>query len=320
MAKILSTYVKNYQFFPKSAIYDDDAEFRISEFNRHTATLYFLVRTKKATFVPRSFSTDENFSFHGLIDVAGKRFPIRFSTVEMMYQAPQVKAHFANMEEFAEYSMRQWGDPSNLKLTSRQKYAAKAQVDLAKSTPAKLVVECPVRYSMTREHVGETVLSPYQLINLYNPDYPAPLEILYIGKSNDDTWKRIYNHNKWGLIEEHRDESQDLLVYFLEIDKVSIVDNHVDSLRTIVRTNTDVSVEEATVASEAALINYFIKEKKFNDQHVGSDIAKSKAIIDGVKSRGYTDLVVECKLDGTFGVLGTPSTPHSRNHHVEFVL
>lgn len=320
MPRLLHTYIKNFQFFPKSAIYDDDAKYRISEFNRHVATLYFIVRTKKASFIPSTFGADKDFAFRGIIDVGGYKLPIRFSTVEMLHQSPEVKMHFPSCDEFAEYCMRQWQDPSHPDLTSRQKYVEKARVDLAKSTPTKLVVECPVRYSITREHIGETVLSPYQLINLANLVFPAPLEVLYIGKSNDDTWKRIYNHNKWGLIEEHRSEADELLVYFMEIDKSSIADDRLNGVRAIVRNESELSVEDATIATEAALINYFIKEKKFNDQHVGSDITRTGAITTGVKSRGYTDLVVECKLDGSFGVLGTPSTGYKRQHLVEFSL
>lgn len=216
--------------------------------------------------------------------------------------------------------MSEWQDPDRPYLTSRQKYEENACVDLVKSMPTKLIVECPVKYSITREHNGETVLSPYQLINLANLAFPAPLEVLYIGKSNDDTWKRIYNHNKWGLIEEHRSEADELLVYFMEIDKVSIAGDRLNGARAIVRNESELSVEDATIATEAALINYFIKEKKFNDQHVGSDITRTRAIATGVKSRGYTGLVVECNLDGSFGVLGTPSTGYKRRHLVEFSL
>ena len=216
--------------------------------------------------------------------------------------------------------MSQWKDSSRPHLTSCQKYAAKAFVDLSKSTANKLVIECPVKYSITLEHIGETAVSPYQLVNLGNANFPATLEIIYIGKSNDDTWRRIYNHNKWGLIEEHRDETEELLVYFLEIGKSSIVDENFNGFRVIARDESELSIEDATVATEAALINYFVKEKKFNDQHVGSDIAKTDSIINRVKSRGYTDLVVECELEGPFGVLGTQHTGFNRRHSVQYKL
>lgn len=216
--------------------------------------------------------------------------------------------------------MRQWQDPAHPHLNSSQKYAAKARIDINRSTENRLVVECPVKYSITKEHNGEVVISPYQLINLENINYPATLEILYIGKSNDDTWKRIYNHNKWGLIEENRDETEELLVYFLEIDKSTILDQNLNGLRVIARDESELTVEDATVVTEAALINYFVKEKKFNDQHVGSDIRKSDTIVNKVKSRGYTDLAVECELEGPFGIIGTQSSGFSRRHSVQYKL
>lgn len=319
-SKILSTYAKNFQFFPKSSIYDDDARYRISEFNRHVATLYFIVRTKKARFLPGSFKVGTDYFFRGVIDIAGHQLPIQFSCVDMLFQAPGVQEAFPTQNDFVDYCMRQWQDRVHPHLTSSQKYAAKALVDKNRSTENRLIVDCPVKCIITKENVGEVVLSPYQLINLAVANYPTALEILYIGKSNDDTWKRIYNHNKWGLIEENRDETEELLVYFLEIDKSTILDQNLKGLRVIARDESELTVEDATVATEAAFINYFVKEKKFNDQHVGSDIAKSDTIINRVKSRGYTDLVVECELEGPFGVIGTHSSGFNRRHSVQYKL
>ncbi len=320
LPKILSTYVKKFQFFPKSSIYDADAKYRISEFNRHVATLYFIVRTKKARFLPKTFAIGQDYTFAGLIDIAGYEIPIEFSCVEMLFQSLEIQKKFPTQDAFAHYCMRRWQDPSRPQLTSSQKYEAKAMVDMNRSTGDRLIVDCPVKYAITREHIGEVTLSPYQLINLSGLRYPWPLEILYIGKSNDDTWKRIYNHNKWGLIEEHRDDSEELLVYFLEIDKSTISDQSFGGLRVIARDESELTVEDATVATEAALINYFISEKKFNDHHVGSDITKSDTIINRVKTRGYTDLIVECDLEGPFGTIGTKSSGFNSRHSIQYSL
>lgn len=319
-SKILNTYVKNFQFFPKSAIYDDDAKYRISEFNRHVATLYFIVRTNKACFLPSTFKVDLNYYFRGVIDIADKKIPIEFSCAELLYKSPSIQKHFSSCNDFAEYGMKKWEDPSRSHLTSRQKYSDKAVIDLDKSTASKLVIQCPIKYSITHGHDGEIVLSPYQLINMTNSNYPSPLEIIYIGKSNDNTWKRIYNHNKWGLIEENRNETEELLVYFLEIDKSSINDEKFNDFRMIMRDESELSIEDATVATEAALINYFVKEKKFNDQHVGSDITKSNTTINKVRLNGYTELIVECDLEGPFGILGTGPTGFKRRHSVQYKL
>lgn len=318
--KVLSTYVKNFQFFPKSAIYDDDARYRISEFNRQVATLYFIVRTRKARFIPSSFKVNLDYSFSGLIEVGDKQLPITFNCPEMHYQVPELKTAFPNWIELAEYAMKRSHDPSRPHRSGNQKYAESATVDVERSTESRLVVDCPVKSNITREHIGEMILSPYQLFNLAGLAFPAQLEIIYIGKSNDDTWNRIYNHNKWGLIEEHRDETQELLVYFLEIDKSSISDDAIGGLRIIVRDESELSVEDATIATEAAFINHFIREKRFNRQHVGSDITKSDAIVDRVKARGYTDLVVELEIEGPFGTLGTSATGFKGRHKIEYKL
>ena len=50
MKKYFQTFVKKYQVIPKSSIYDEYAKHLISEFNKHEATLYFIVKTKKVSF------------------------------------------------------------------------------------------------------------------------------------------------------------------------------------------------------------------------------------------------------------------------------
>lgn len=320
MSQILSTYIKNFQFFPKSAIYDEDAKYRISEFNRHVATLYFIVRTKRATFIPSTFIATQNFSFCGIVEVDGKQINVEVNTADFLHSFPGMKDRFATSNHLAEYIMRRWDHPAQVNLTSGEKFVKNAFVDHAKSGASRLVVECPLRNGIARERIGTTTIAPYQALNVSGVIYPSPLEILYIGKSNDDTWDRIYNHNKWGLIDEHRVEDQELLVYFLEIDKNTVIEEALQGASLIVRDKSDLSIEDATLATEAALINYFIREKKFNHHHVGSDIAKSDMIVDRIKARGYTDLIVECDLLGGFGALGTKSVGYKNRHFVEFKL
>jgi len=117
--KTLHTYVNNFQFFPKSSIYDDDARNRISEFNRHIATLYYIVRTKKLSFIPSSFRVMPDFTFLGSVIVDKAEYPVRFSTVELLYAKPELRKAFPSIQELTEYCMSKWGDLSAPNLTSR---------------------------------------------------------------------------------------------------------------------------------------------------------------------------------------------------------
>ncbi len=320
MSKTLHTHIKKFQFFPKSAIYDDDAKYRISEFNRHEATLYFIVRTAKAHFLLNTFRPADEYRLYVEIEVGGSRYPIHFSTAEMLYSYPDITNRFKTAKEFGDYCMNQWRDESRPNLSGAEKYAEKIQLDMQRCTQDKLVLDCPLKFAITKEHNGSTTISPYQLLDINDVAYPDKLEILYIGKSNDDTWQRIYNHNKWGLIEEHRDRAQqELIVYFLEVDRAAIDQNEIKDFLIIDRHSSDLSLVDVTLATEAALINYFIKEKKFNDQHVGSDIRKTEAI-QRVKAQGYADMLVEVGLDGPFGNVGTLGAGFEEQHLAFYVL
>lgn len=317
MSKTLHTHIKKFQLFPKSAIYDEDAKYRISEFNRHEATLYFIVRTTKASFLPNTFRLAGEYLLSVEIDVGGTRNLVEFSTADMLHSYPEIAKRFKTVKEFGDYCMNQWRDPNRPNLSGAQKYAEKISVDMNRSTSEKLILDCPLKFSVTKEHNGSTTLSPYQLLNINDIQYPDKLEILYIGKSNDDTWQRIYNHNKWGLIEEHRDRAkEELLIYFLEVDRSQIDLKGTKDFIFVDRRPSELSLLDVTLATEAALINFFIKDKKFNDKHVGSDIRKTDAIA-RVKAQGYADMLVEVGLDGPFGGVGAYSAGFAE-HHLAF--
>lgn len=321
MEKILHTYVKNFQFFPKSAIYDEDSQLRISDFNRHTATLYFIVKTKKVNLLPSTFHVASDYTFCGQIAIEDKKYELSFSPADMLYRFPKLQEKFESIADFTDFCMNQWRDESRPKLSNPQKYAEWADVDIKKSSSGKLVIKCPLQKSITQTRNPYITLSPYQLVNYSETQCLAPLEIIYIGKCNDDTWQRIYNHNKWGLIEEFRDDStEDLLVYFLEIDKSFVDKTSIGSMSFIHRDESELSIKDATLATEAVLINYFIKQKKFNVQHVGTDITKSDLILEKVKSKGYTGMAVEVGVDGPFGKLGTTDVGYCDYHLAQFTF
>lgn len=318
MKKLLHTYIKNFQFFPKSAIYDDDARYRISEFNQHIATLYFIIKTKKVSFIPDTFHPGENYTFSGKLKIGEAHIDITFSTASMLYDFAPIKDNFKTIDAFTDYCMDQWQDPSRPYLSNSEKYAAKTTIDNSKSNENKLVINCMLQHAFTNGRMPEVTVNPYQLISMQDLKCLAPLEIIYIGKSNDDTWNRIYNHNKWGLIEEHRMITDELLIYFLEIDKSFIKIDDINDFKLIHRDESELSIEVATKATEAAFINYFIKHKKFNDHHVNVDITKNKTFSEDLKDAGYNELVAEVSLDSPFGVIGTTDSGYSDYHKTNY--
>jgi len=317
------SYIKKFQFIPKSTLYDEESKPIISEFNKHEATLYCIVKTPRIAFLPKTFSVDENYNLTGKIIVGNNNNnikDIKFNAVEFLYQMPQLKEHFSTLEIFCDTYMNL--DKRLPLLSNNLKYKELSSIDMDNSNESKIRLNCPIVQAITQGKGLYSDLRIYQLINYFNINILEDLEIVYIGKSNDNTWNRLYNHNKWGLLEEHRDKSkEDYLVYFLQLDDSKINISNNDNLSTIHRDNDNkINLVDATKITEASLINYFIKNKKFNKEMVNTDLSKWDFIKKKLTDKGYTDVVVELYLDGPFGNLGTIDTGYKAYHNIEYKI
>ena len=214
--------------------------------------------------------------------------------------------------------MSDWKIEKEPNLSNEKKYTAIAHVNTAKSSEERLVINCPLGVSLAKGKGGQIIVTPYQLIMFFDIDCLEELEIIYIGKSNDNLWRRIYNHNKWGVIEEHRDQAtEDLIVYFMQIEPSAVDIGFMNRAVFIQRQEANISIEDATLATEAVLISHFISEKRFNSNHVGLEIKDIQLIQTKLKSIGFSDICVEVDLDGLFGVLGTKKAGYKRSHRIE---
>lgn len=320
MKKFYHSYIKKFQFIPKSTLYNEELQSLISDFNQHEATLYFIVKTPIISFLPELFEIDNNYNLSGEISIGSNRTKtIKFNAVEMLYQMPELKEHFPSLESFCNTYMNLYDD---LSIPNNQKYKQLASIRLNDSDHTKLRLQCPIVQAITQGKGSYYDFRIYQVLNYFNMDVLGDLQILYIGKSNDNTWKRLYNHNKWGFLEEHRDKSkEDFLVYFLQLDDSAINLSNDNNLTIIHRDNDNsISLEDATKITEATLINHFIKVKKFNKEMVNIDLSKWEFIKNKLANNKYSDVVVELYLDGVFGKLGTVDTGYNFYHKIEYEI
>lgn len=78
--------------------------------------------------------------------------------------------------------------------------------------------------------------------------------------------------------------------------------------------------DAVSVITEAALIKHFFKEKGFNEQVVTQPIEEVAKIKEMLVDRGYTGVLVEVRLDGPLGVLGTDATGYHNHHAARYML
>jgi len=320
LSKAFHGYIDKYQFFPKSSIYDEFNKERVSEFNRHSATLYFIVKTPKVKFIIDSFEIVDNFCIRGSFLIDDKTIDVIFNAAKIWFDAPVIKEKFKDIDKFTDYCMSQWGGPEIEGASNAEKYISSSEINLDKSNENYLRINCALSTALSNGKNKELILTPYQLINFFEMDCLGNLEIIYIGKSNDDTWRRIYNHNKWGLIEEFHESTDELLIYFMSLDKSYIENQQLDGLNVTHRNESELSIEDATNIMEASMIIHFMKEKKFNIELVGSNISTIKSVKEELLPNNYNKILVEVSLDGLFGYLGSPSIEASNNHKIEYEI
>ncbi len=321
MEKCYHSYIKKFQVLPKSTLYNEDSKYMISEFNKHEATLYLIVKTPKIAFIPESFIIDDNYNLCGEVFIENTETikAIKFNPLKIPYDMPQLRNNYPTLESFINTYMDMYEDGNK---SNKQKYKDLSSIDLNNSNESKLRIKCPISKAVTRGEGDYMDLKIYQVINFFNIDILQNLEILYIGKSNDNTWQRLYSHNKWGFLEEYRNKAkEDFLVYFLQLDYSKLEINKINNFAILNRgDDTQITLEDATKITEASLINYFIKEKKFNDQMVNMDLSKWYFIKTKLKNNGYTEVNVELYLDGLFGKLGTDNTKYKGYHNMKYKI
>jgi hypothetical protein len=94
------------------------------------------------------------------------------------------------------------------------------------------------------------------------------VEVLYVGKSTDNTLKRLQNHNKWGEITTDLGTDEVAIVYFMEIEESLFSRTSVGPVTFLSSTrDEDIDRDSAALITEAALIKHFSRTR--------STIAKS---------------------------------------------
>src|SRR5215211_6692474 len=83
------------------------------------------------------------------------------------------------------------------------------------SSTRLLAVGLPLRHSIQLRF--RDTLYVYQAINFF--ELPGPkLDIIYVGSSLSNTFKRLHRHEKWGRMQAEKKRNEDILVYFAELE------------------------------------------------------------------------------------------------------
>jgi hypothetical protein len=160
-------------------------------------------------------------------------------------------------------------------------------------------------------HVSRLTID--QVINLHQVDVGGQ-EVLYIGKTNREPFKRLLPHEKVQELESKflRNDGEALVVHLLGFQKIGLVNR--------VQAKTKLKKEIETTACEAELINYF--KPVMNSDYVKDKGRPKWEHILEIKSAGYKQIAVELDIDKQYTKFTTAKldTPHKNRHSFIFDL
>jgi hypothetical protein len=311
MSTTFHTYVKQYQVIRPERLYGNFRNYTETGFTTDDASIYFIAKCMAVEWLPETFVIGDNYNLSGRIRVDGKDHEVSLDMGAYWFAMPQIQEHFSAKEHMCEYFMARSITTTGLSVPNAVKYKRGTSINFAASDSEKLTVECELSRHMNSEGHAQTEIYAYQAINFF--DLPGPkLDIIYIGSSVSNAFKRLYKHDKWGRMQAEKKRNEDLLVYFAALEGDAFQHESVDGLSLIARDDHGVSAEDETLITEMALINYF--KPHYNSLHKERDISTSERVERALKDEGFNEVTVELILEGPLGALGSPHIKAHGSH------
>jgi hypothetical protein len=302
MRKTFHTYIKQYQVVRPERLYGEFRGYTETAFTTSDASLYFVVKCTAAEWLPHTFVVGDDYRLSGRLRIDGKEHEVSLDMAAFWFAMPKMQEHFRTKNEMSEYFMARSKAAAGLSVPNGLKYRRATSISLAASDPEKLVVECELCRNMNAEGRAQTEIYVYQAINFF--ELPGPkLDIIYIGSSLSNTFKRLHRHEKWGRMQAEKKRNEDILVYFAELEGDALRHEAANGFSLISRNQHEVSAEDETLITEMALINYF--KPQYNWLHKDRDISNSDRVERALTKAGFNEVAVELILEGPLGALGT---------------
>jgi len=320
---LFNAYIDEFHVVDKDTMFNQLSKGTFTDFHRKKASVYFLAKTRRVKFFPRTFAIEADFCLSGNIKIGNRVEAVRFNVAKMLFEASGVKTHFASWEHWATEVMSGWGVKDAQYLSASQMYRRFSAIDLELSSDAYLYIDCKLLQGVKGgDPRVRTVVNPIQLAHMFDWNVFDDIEVLYIGKSKGSVLNRTMNHNKWGAITSAVKEDEMVLVYFMNIAHSPMAKIAPFQVLRLVGAMDDDELDRdaVSVITEAALIKHFFKEKGFNEQVVTQPIEEVAKIKEMLVDRGYTAVLVAVQLEGPLGVLGTDATGYHNHHAARYML
>lgn len=313
--RIFHAYIREYQVIDQHTLFSPFAKAHFGAFHKERSTVYLIAKTKRLVFHPESFSVGANYCIEGEVTFGRNRDRVIFNVAKILFEQYAPKGRWNDWKTWADAAMRVWQSRDEPDAQGASLYRICTNIDLRQSTTDELYVDCKLFQSKDGNEDRRVILRATQLASRFDWYLRDEIEILYVGKSTNDTLRRLRNHDKWGEITSDLGPDEVAVIYFMEVE-ASLFSRTSKGPVTFVSSIRDEEIDRDSVAliTEAALIKHFFSGKKYNRQVVGQELAGVKAVRENLLNRGYSAIQIELELEGAFGILGTSKAGYVRRH------
>jgi hypothetical protein len=314
---VFNAHIDEYHVVDKDTLFDDLYKGRFTDFHRTKASVYFLAKTRRVSFLPNTFVIESGFCLSGKVQIGKRIEAVRFNVAKILFESSGATTHFTSWEHWAAEAMSEWEVKGASSLSSDEMYRGFSSIDLQLSSGAYLYIDCKLLQAAKGGDLrARTVVNPVQLSHMFDWDVFDDIEVLYVGKSKGSVLNRTMNHNKWGAITSTVKPDEMVLVYFMNVSHGPLAKFVPHHMFTIVGgvSDDELDPDAVSVITEAALIKHFFKEKRFNEQVVTQPIEEVAMVKKMLVERGYTGVQVAVQLEGPLGVLGTDVAGYHNRH------
>lgn len=224
------------------------------------SSLYVISRIPKLRFVPDACRVGFNFNITGRMKIGRDReVTFNFSVPKFWHEHHLLSNAFESPAHLAAYYMRRVPlEGLAARMPGALKYKLSSCVVRELSSEERLVTECPITYGVSGGETTRLDILPHRAANVCDIDLGAYPEVLYVGISNKDTFKRIEKHSKLQRILAERGDHHDILIHFISIEDANVRLKTVGSLLMLANdSNHKLDKNDINEIAETVLINYF---------------------------------------------------------------
>ncbi|WP_428026852.1 hypothetical protein [Arcobacter sp.] len=319
MKNILRLTIDKYHFAIQEEL-NDKVSLKALKGNQEikSTKLYSIVQTNRMYINLDSFCIDINYNISLSIHINNKIKVIKFNLMEYYFELH--KESFENLDSFINYLETQVMKIEYFEKNTISKNEIYKFINILRdySYSSVICLKCPFDYILSNCEYDAVFFNIYRILNYFNiKDIRDDLEIIYIGKSLNDTLQRLKTHEKWSEVQtkdrKNPNNNYDYLVYMFNFRQDDI--DFTDILTPI--KDSKYNIEDIVDNLETALISYY--KPMLNDKKIDIDFPNSAFVKKELKDKGYDGLIIYKDMkDNT--LMADIKTSHMQEEKVDIFL